>query len=472
MNDQVTILIYTFPEKGSEAEPFKKIVASIEQTWKCCGRLKTVIVASHRFAEVENFVAGHSNVELQIEPSLVYGNIKTMSLDCIKRLYTRFSTPYVLIIQDDGYPLKSNLDDFVGKADFWGAPIISDGWKRKLAYAIGLGSFNGGFSLRSRRLCEYASKMWHSFFSKFMKEDNRHLGEDFYYTTLLKFLPSTWWKFKFPNEKEAFRFSVDRLGGKVTPPPDTDPFGVHGKMPEVTVLAYHFLENEGYEAAFEKVRHAFEETWRHCGRLKSVLVVNETAPCVERFAAENDNVEVQVEPSLVPGKIFTMSADMNGRLYSRFGTPYVLIIQNDGYPLRPGLEQFVGKWDFIGAPSVRDGRRRLMNLLGFPCLNGGFSLRSRRICIRAANAWNRWWRFFLNPKSRFFFEDTFYTLTACLGWGYRHGLKFAGEKDAFAFAFDSLKGLIAKSKDIDSFGIHGRSTVDMLRRGIENTTVG
>ena len=78
----------------------------------------------------------------------------------------------------------------------------------------------------------------------------------------------------------------------------------------------------------------------------------------------------------------------------------------------------------------------------------------------------------MNPKSRFFFEDTFYTLTACLGWGYRHGLKFAGEKDAFAFAFDSLRGLIAKPKDIDSFGIHGRSTVDMLRRGIEKTTVG
>ena len=227
--DKVTILIYTFPPKGNEADAFGKIVASIKKTWEKIGQLKTVVVSSHHFALVDDFAAAHQNVELQIEPTIVYGNIKTMSLDCIKRLYTRFSTPYVLIIQDDGYPLKSNLDEFVGKADFWGAPIISDGWKRKLAYAIGLGSFNGGFSLRSRRLCEYASKMWHSFFSKFMKEDNRHLGEDFYYTTLLKFLPSTWWKFKFPNEKEAFRFSVDRLGGKVTPPEDADPFGVHGR---------------------------------------------------------------------------------------------------------------------------------------------------------------------------------------------------------------------------------------------------
>ena len=228
IEDAVTILIYTFPRPGKESDAFAKIVASIEKTWEKIGPLKTVVVSSHHFAEVDAFAAAHSNVELQIEPSLVYGNIKTMSLDCIKRLYTRFTTPYVLIIQDDGFPLKSNLADFVGKADFWGAPIISDGWKRKLAYTIGLGSFNGGFSLRSHRLCEYASKMWYSFFSKFMREDSRRLGEDYYYTTLLKLLPMTWWKFKFPSEKEAFRFSVDRLGGLVTPPKNADPFGVHG----------------------------------------------------------------------------------------------------------------------------------------------------------------------------------------------------------------------------------------------------
>lgn len=128
MLDSVTILIYTFPFPGKESEAFAKIVASIERTWRHCGKLKTVIVASHRFAEVERFAADHENVKLQIEPALVPGNIKTMSLDCIKNLYKRFTTPYVLIIQDDGYPIRAGLEEFVGKADFWGAPIISDGW--------------------------------------------------------------------------------------------------------------------------------------------------------------------------------------------------------------------------------------------------------------------------------------------------------------------------------------------------------
>ena len=48
--DEVTILIYTFPRPGAEDAAFTKIAASIERTWKHVGRLKTVIVASHRFA--------------------------------------------------------------------------------------------------------------------------------------------------------------------------------------------------------------------------------------------------------------------------------------------------------------------------------------------------------------------------------------------------------------------------------------
>lgn len=456
MNLDVTILIYTFPKTGSETESFAKIVKSIERTWKHCSELKTVIVSSHRFAEVEAFVSSHSNVELQIEPSLVPGNIKTMSMDCIKKLYTRFTTPYVLIIQDDGFPIRSGLEEFVGKADFWGAPIISDGWKRKLLYALGLGSFNGGFSLRSRRLCEYASLKWFSFFRHIFKEDSKYLGEDFYYSTLLKLLPSTWFKFRFPSERAAFRFSFDALGGKVTLPTDIEPFGQHGTVnAAVTVLAYHFWAKEGYDDAFGKVRHAFEETWRHCGRLKSVLVVNETAPCVERFAAENPNVEVQVEPSLIPGKIFTMSADMNGRLHERFMTPYVLIIQNDGYPLRSRLEDFVGRYDFIGAPYVRDSwwKNLVCRMFNRWTQNGGFSLRSRRICEAAAKLWNE--KYHAMGKCVNSSEDIFYTQFLPLhDRPYRRTFRLATNRESLRFSWDAIVP-IPPPKELP-FGFHGK----------------
>ena len=232
--DSVTVLAYAFPPPGREAEMFKWLKCSMLHTWSLLGTLKTVVVADRGFPEARAFAERHSNVELQIADGLVPGNIKTMSLDCIKNLHSRFSTPYCLIVQDDGFPLRDNLCDFLGRYDFIGAPIISDGWKRKLAYMLRFGSFNGGFSLRSRAFCGYASRMWFSFFSRFMPEDHRHLGEDFYYTTLLKLLPRTWLDFKFPSEKEAFRFAVDSLGGAVALP-GIDSFGFHGRHTAETI---------------------------------------------------------------------------------------------------------------------------------------------------------------------------------------------------------------------------------------------
>lgn len=458
----VTILAYTFPRPGDEADAFRKIEAAVEKTWRMVGRLKTVIVASSPFREVETFAASNQNVELQVEPSLIPGDIKTMSLDCIKNLYKRFSTPYVLVIQDDGYPIRPGLEGFLGKADFYGAPIISDGWKRRLAYAAGFGAFNGGFSLRSRTLCEYASRMWSSFFSKFMREDSRHLGEDFYYTTLLKLLPFTWFRFRFPSEKEAFRFAIDRLGGKVTPPAGIHPLGIHGKMPEVTVLAYHFRPRESGDVAFEGIARAFRETWRHCGPLKSVLVVNETTPCVRRFAARHLNLEIQVEPSLVPGKIFTMSADMNGRLHERFSTPYVLVIQDDGYPLRPGLEDFIGKYDFIGAPYVglQWWKRLVAGIANCHVQNGGFSLRSRAICEAAAKFWNEKYHTLGDCVASS--EDIFYTQTLPLKErSYRKGFKFPSSRESLKFSWDAQVP-ISRPEELP-FGFHGFRSFEMLK---------
>lgn len=234
---------------------------------------------------------------------------------------------------------------------------------------------------------------------------------------------------------------------------------------QVTILVYTFPVPGEEQEMFRRIAQSIEQTWKYCGRLKTVIVANSRFAEVEEFVSRYANIELQMEPSLVPGNIRTMSLDCIKNLYKRFDTPYVLIIQDDGYPIRSGLDEFVGKWDFIGAPTVRDGRRRIMNALGFPCLNGGFSLRSKRICRRAAEAWNRWWRFFISPSSRFFAEDTFYTLTACLGLCYRRGLKFAPEQEAFRFAYDSLGGLVVRPRDVEPFGIHGRHTISIFSGG-------
>ena len=178
----------------------------------------------------------------------------------------------------------------------------------------------------------------------------------------------------------------------------------------VTVLAYFFRDAASYDAKFVHLAGAILETWRHCGRMKTVVVTNRIGAALAKFAARYPWVEVQVEPSLVPGDIDSMSRDCLARLGERFATDYVLVVQDDGFPLRGGLEPFVALgYDFIGAPFCRDlwWPRLLTRLLRFAPMNGGFSLRSRRGCRVVADYWRR--HYAGQPFRADFIEDNFYT---------------------------------------------------------------
>lgn len=231
---------------------------------------------------------------------------------------------------------------------------------------------------------------------------------------------------------------------------------------DVTVLTYFFWTAERAAAEWPAFECALRETWLRCGMMKTVIVVNAEHRCTAEFAAKFPMVEIQIEPRLVPGCIWTMSLDCVTRLKTRFTTPYLLIVQNDGFPLRAGLDEFIGRFDFVGAPATRDERRGWLRALGFPCLNGGFSLRSRRICEKASRAWNGFWRHFIRTDSRFFSEDTFYTFTAMLSPFYRCGLKFPTESESFGFAYESLNDMISEPENFNSFGFHGQPTASRL----------
>lgn len=230
---------------------------------------------------------------------------------------------------------------------------------------------------------------------------------------------------------------------------------------DVTVLAYHFWDLEEYGSVFARVESAIRETWLHCGLMRTVLVVNAMRPCVERFAAAFPCVDVQVERTLEPGKIFTMSADMNGRLHERFSTPYVLIVQNDGFPLRSGLDGFVGKWDFIGAPYVRPIWWKQLVCRAMNCWvqNGGFSLRSHDICEQAAFYWNRKYSSIgdcINAS-----EDMFYTQFLPLHERtYRRRFRLAPFRDSISFSYDAIVP-IAPPK-VQPFGFHGERAFGQL----------
>lgn len=236
------------------------------------------------------------------------------------------------------------------------------------------------------------------------------------------------------------------------PPPETD---------QVTALIYYFRKEAEESIYFPLHAAALMETWRHCGLLKSVMVVNKITPMMLAFSKRFANLELQEEPTLIPGDIDSMSIDCNARLYQRFSTKYVLIVQDDGFPLRSGIKEFLKGWDFIGASTCRpifyvDLATRLIH---YNYQNGGFSLRTRRCCKWAAHYW---WKKYSdwNVKKT---EDVYYTrflprnewlyrllirpapsITSA-EFSYRHSIPYTRVENPFGFhypnSFVVLKGL-------------------------------
>ena len=224
----------------------------------------------------------------------------------------------------------------------------------------------------------------------------------------------------------------------------------------VTILTYFFRPEETAAAHFPFTKCALYETWRLCGAMKTVIVSHAITPPVAEFANRFPGlVDVQVEPSLkckAPGDVDSMSTDCNSNLHKRFTTPEVLIVQDDGFPLRPHLEQFTGRFDFIGSPMRRP--YWYVQILGrvlrdWPC-NGGFSLRSKKMCELASAYWHHHYEG--KPFERSQTEDLFYTETLPRRFRqFRRSVHIAESKPAARFCFD---GCIPYRPCPDVFGFH------------------
>ena len=243
----------------------------------------------------------------------------------------------------------------------------------------------------------------------------------------------------------------------------------YGKGPaNVTVLSYYWgAEVEKPDTQFYRIESAFRETWLHCGMLRSVIVTDRPTRQMEKFAEIFPSVEIQIEPSLVPGDIFTMSQDCDGKFAERFSTEYLMVIQDDGFPLRSGLDEFLGKWDFIGPPYVRDKwfPRMLARLFNLWTSNGGFSVRTHQMCEMAADYWKRKWHTCTDPYV--VGEDAYYTATLLRHeWKYNRTMKMADNRSALKFAYDIIVPQPIKELP---FGFHRAETfVEFLKRGWVN----
>ena len=204
----------------------------------------------------------------------------------------------------------------------------------------------------------------------------------------------------------------------------------------VTVLAYAFGTETYLTDEFWRVELAYLQTFATNGRMPGILVCNRATARMRAFCARQ-GIDLHVEPSLVPGDIGSMSRDCLARLGERFTTDYVLIVQNDGFPMRGGLAEFVAQgYDYIGAPFVR----WISCLDWYPYRynvgNGGFSLRSRRLCQDVGRIYRRWFRRwpFL---PRIFGDDNFYCrFLRCFWPGFNRRFRFAPPDVAGRFSIE------------------------------------
>lgn len=233
----------------------------------------------------------------------------------------------------------------------------------------------------------------------------------------------------------------------------------------VTVLAYYWgADAENPDTSFFRIESAFRETWLNCGMMKSVIVTDKPTEEMLVFAKSFPMVEIQVEPSLIPGNLYTMSADCDGKFAERFNTEYLLVVQDDGFPLRPGLDAFLDKWDFIGAPYVRDKflQRIVARLMNLWTSNGGFSLRSKRMCDMAARYWREQYSSY--PDCHAVGEDAYYTETLIKEKPeYRKSMKLADNRSAIKFSWDCI---VPYNVNELPFGFHRAETfAEFLSRG-------
>ena len=236
---------------------------------------------------------------------------------------------------------------------------------------------------------------------------------------------------------------------------------------DVTVITYIYGGANYVENNFYQIENAIRETWFHLGFLKTVIVTSDLTPALDDFSQRFKSwVHVDVCNNLVGGDLYAYSRDCIQHLHERFSTTYMLFIHPDGFPLRGGIEEFLDKYDYIGAPwpeGKDDWIGKLLlsqkNFVG----NGGFSLRSHAICEAAAHWYKRGFKYI--PNIFLMHEDFFFTrvLTKYVA-AYRKQVNIAPASKAEHFALEEFN----TPPDMLPLGFHSAAAFTRLFNLFQN----
>ena len=226
------------------------------------------------------------------------------------------------------------------------------------------------------------------------------------------------------------------------------------KLSNVTLLSYFFWDDDRIETKFYTVECAFLCAFRSWGAgMPATIVTNRETKTMRAFCARY-GVKLQIDPVLKNG-LRGLSIDCIRNLHKRFTTEYVVILQTDGMPVRPGLEAFLGKWDYVGAPWPGHGNwKDRFVYTRYAVGNGGFCLRSNRICRAASKAYERFCRHL--PYSILLCDDIFYCKTMpFLSREWRNSFHYPSREEALLFSVEYVP--IGLTLEFPPLGFHSES---------------
>lgn len=268
------------------------------------------------------------------------------------------------------------------------------------------------------------------------------------------------------EKRRAARAWLDGWKRSLLPELRTFSFSKSKYADRVTLIIYFFMPTE---ETFDLFEFSVLKSWATLGRLPTTIVVDRVTDTVERFRTKHPEcVRIVVEKNLVVGDIRSMTEDCVERLYTRFDTDYCLIVQDDGFPVLDRMDEFLGRYDYIGAPSVRDVPAQYwVDITRCACMNGGFSLRSRKICCDVAQQW-RFWKKHIPRTSCLYSEDVIYSQVCCRNPFFRLRNRFPSSKIARRFSLPDFDGVVdIRSENCVPMGVHGPTAIwQLAQRGI------